>query len=75
MYGLKLVALIVLFFLAAIVLLINLTSMRGQGIEPWDQEGENPVRSSRLDFLRTMPVFYAACAVILACGLTFILSR
>ncbi|WP_321906139.1 hypothetical protein [Paraburkholderia tropica] len=75
MYGFKLVALIALFFLAAIVLLINLTSMRGQGIEPSDEDGENPVRPSRLDFLRTIPVFYGACAVILACGLAFILSR
>ena len=59
----------VLFIGAAGIIPINLTG--DPGIDYWDLDGESEPPPSRLDFLRTAPVFYTAGAVMIGSVFAF----
>ncbi|PMS37550.1 hypothetical protein B0G57_110109 [Trinickia symbiotica] len=67
------VVLFVLFVCAAFVIIINLTG--DPGIDYWDLDGENEPPASKLDALRTKPVFYGAGAVLIGTFITYLLVR
>lgn len=67
------VILLVLFVGSAGVIIINLTG--DPGIDYWDLDGGNSPPASRLDFLRTKPVFYSSGVVLIGSFIIYLLLR
>jgi hypothetical protein len=67
------VVLFVLFVSAALLIVINVTG--DPGVDYWDLDGENEPPASKLDVLRTTPVFYGAGAVLIGTFITYLLMR
>jgi hypothetical protein len=67
------VILLVLFALAAGLIIVNLTGE--PGIDYWDLDGENAPPPSKLDVLRNKPVFYSAGAVLIGTFIAYLLLR
>jgi fucose permease len=65
--------LLVLFVGAAGIIVINLTG--DPGIDYWDLDGDSKPSSSRLDALRTKPVFYSAGAVLIGAFIAYLMLR
>lgn len=67
------VILLVLFVSAAIVILINITE--DPGFDPWDLDGDSVPPPSKLDALRSWPVFYGAGAVLIGTFFVYLYMR
>lgn len=65
--------LLVLFVGAAGIVIINLTG--DPGIDYWDLDGEKKPPVSRLDVLRSKPIFYGAGAVLIGTFIAYLMLR
>jgi fucose permease len=65
--------LFLLFVCAAGIVLINLTG--DPGIDYWDLDGDKKTPVSRLDVLRSKPIFYGAGAVLIGAFIAYLALR
>jgi hypothetical protein len=65
--------LLIAFVGSAAVIIINLTG--DPGIDYWDLDGTNKPCGSKLDALRTKPMFFGAGAVLIASFIAYLVLR